>query len=418
MTTQISDISDRKRDFKDERREAFAQLPLLRLNRWPASPLPCRHCAGPSMYEERAQKALRSLLVAIGQHWRPEHARPPTRQRRVLLRGQQLGGAEGERGPVCRMAGVHPGWIGQHFDAIALIPSEQRRARAARSLIDRTTQVLRATPHRRPAAMVFQPPVPQHPRQRYFILAAHRRQSAELATGQRSRLANHPLHRIPTGTGDQPRWHLLENREGPAVHPPPPQRRPHRAFEIVDVPQAGRPQEQISGKLVNHQCLVADHTPDHWTLRPAFKSRKELLGIEAHVNPGRRFRSTEEPLVTAGEEVHHETTVTSTTHQPHSSSKVQRRFLSCEQLLGPLPSLRLDGIDWVIVGGESGPGFRALDLGWVREIRDRCVESGVALFFKQIGGRTPKARGRALPGPTLGPYPPPPPPPRGPAGFN
>src|SRR5450755_643125 len=58
------------------------------------------------------------------------------------------------------------------------------------------------------------------------------------------------------------------------------------------------------------------------------------------------------------------------------------RFLSLEPLLGPLPSLNLTGIDWVIVGGESGPGHRPVDLGWVREIRDRCLGAGVAFFFK------------------------------------
>jgi protein gp37 len=76
------------------------------------------------------------------------------------------------------------------------------------------------------------------------------------------------------------------------------------------------------------------------------------------------------------------------------------RFLSLEPLLGPLPSLNLAHIDWVIVGGESGPGHRSLDLGWVRDIRDRCVELGIPLFFKQVGGRTPKAGGRELDGRT------------------
>ena len=80
-------------------------------------------------------------------------------------------------------------------------------------------------------------------------------------------------------------------------------------------------------------------------------------------------------------------------------------FLSLEPLLGPLPSLDLTGIDWVIVGGESGPGFRPLDLLWVREIRDRCVEGNVALFLKQIGGRTPKAGGRLLDGRSWDQYP-------------
>ena len=81
------------------------------------------------------------------------------------------------------------------------------------------------------------------------------------------------------------------------------------------------------------------------------------------------------------------------------------RFLSLEPLLSPLPSLDLAGIDWVIVGGESGPGYRPLDLGWVREIRDRCVELGIAFFFKQVGGHTPKAGGRLLDGRTWDQFP-------------
>jgi protein gp37 len=63
------------------------------------------------------------------------------------------------------------------------------------------------------------------------------------------------------------------------------------------------------------------------------------------------------------------------------------RFLSLEPLLGPLPSLDLARIDWVIVGGESGPGARPMDLAWVRDIRDRCIEAGVPLFMKQLGAR-------------------------------
>nr|WSZ15619.1 phage Gp37/Gp68 family protein [Streptomyces canus] len=74
------------------------------------------------------------------------------------------------------------------------------------------------------------------------------------------------------------------------------------------------------------------------------------------------------------------------------------RFLSCEPLLGPLSGLDLDGIGWVIVGGESGPHHRPLDEAWVVEIRDNCEVSGVPFFFKQWGGRTPKAGGRELQG--------------------
>jgi protein gp37 len=61
------------------------------------------------------------------------------------------------------------------------------------------------------------------------------------------------------------------------------------------------------------------------------------------------------------------------------------KFLSLEPLLGPLPNLRLDGIGWVIVGGESGPGARPMDLDWVRDIREQCRRAGVACFVKQLG---------------------------------
>jgi protein gp37 len=76
------------------------------------------------------------------------------------------------------------------------------------------------------------------------------------------------------------------------------------------------------------------------------------------------------------------------------------RFLSCEPLLGPLADLDLDGIRWVIVGGESGPHARPMAAEWAIEIRDRCQQAGVPFFFKQWGGRTPKAGGRELEGRT------------------
>jgi protein gp37 len=72
------------------------------------------------------------------------------------------------------------------------------------------------------------------------------------------------------------------------------------------------------------------------------------------------------------------------------------RFLSLEPLLGPLPGLDLTDIDWVIVGGESGPGARPIDPDWVREIRDQCLSAGVPFFFKQWGGTRKKAAGRLL----------------------
>ncbi|MDR3638553.1 MAG: phage Gp37/Gp68 family protein [Isosphaeraceae bacterium] len=81
------------------------------------------------------------------------------------------------------------------------------------------------------------------------------------------------------------------------------------------------------------------------------------------------------------------------------------RFISAEPLLGPLPSLDLTNIDWLIVGGESGVGHRPMEAGWVRDLRDRAVEAGVAFFFKQWGGRTPRVGGRELDGRTWDEYP-------------
>ena len=74
------------------------------------------------------------------------------------------------------------------------------------------------------------------------------------------------------------------------------------------------------------------------------------------------------------------------------------RFLSVEPLLGAIPNLPLDGIHWVIVGGESGPGHRPVDPAWVRDIRDQCLAARVPFFFKQWGGSTSKAGGRVLDG--------------------
>ncbi len=76
------------------------------------------------------------------------------------------------------------------------------------------------------------------------------------------------------------------------------------------------------------------------------------------------------------------------------------KFLSLEPLLGPLPDLDLSGIDWVIVGGESGPGARAMEEAWAIEIRDQCEAAGVKFFFKQWGGTNKKKAWRLLDGRT------------------
>jgi protein gp37 len=86
------------------------------------------------------------------------------------------------------------------------------------------------------------------------------------------------------------------------------------------------------------------------------------------------------------------------------------RFISAEPLLGPLVNLSprapisrqldLDGIDWLIVGGESGRGYRPMEASWARDLRDACAEAGTAFFFKQWGGIRPKSGGRDLDGRT------------------
>lgn len=85
-------------------------------------------------------------------------------------------------------------------------------------------------------------------------------------------------------------------------------------------------------------------------------------------------------------------------HLQETSAKV--KFISFEPLLGAIPRVSLAGIDWVIVGGESGPQARPMDAEWVKAIRDQCLAASVPFFFKQWGGRNKKKAGRLLDGRT------------------
>ncbi len=82
------------------------------------------------------------------------------------------------------------------------------------------------------------------------------------------------------------------------------------------------------------------------------------------------------------------------------------KFLSLEPLLGPIDDLNLTGIDWVIVGGESGPKSRPVHINWIRDIRDQCTAAKVPFFFKQWGGKNKKKSGRILDGRTWDEFPP------------
>jgi len=74
------------------------------------------------------------------------------------------------------------------------------------------------------------------------------------------------------------------------------------------------------------------------------------------------------------------------------------RFASLEPLLGPIPDIDMNGIGWIIVGGESGPGARPMEAEWVKDIRDQCLAARVPFFFKQWGGLRKKRAGRVLEG--------------------
>lgn len=81
------------------------------------------------------------------------------------------------------------------------------------------------------------------------------------------------------------------------------------------------------------------------------------------------------------------------------------KFLSIEPMIGPVNNINLNGIDWVITGGESGPGARAINEEWVLAVRDECVSSSTPFFFKQWGGRNKKKAGRILQGKTWEQFP-------------
>jgi protein gp37 len=88
-----------------------------------------------------------------------------------------------------------------------------------------------------------------------------------------------------------------------------------------------------------------------------------------------------------------------------SQTHARTKFLSCEPLLGALPNLPLKGIEWVIVGGESGPGARPIQREWITDIRDQCLHSNIPFFFKQWGGTRKKKAGRLLEGRTWDEFP-------------
>jgi protein gp37 len=131
----------------------------------------------------------------------------------------------------------------------------------------------------------------------------------------------------------------------------------------------------------------------HWHIFQVLTKRSSLL--QKFVNERYASRPAP-PHIWLGVSVENER---ATSRIPHlQNAKAAVRFLSVEPFIGPVGKLKLDGIDWVIVGGESGPRARPMDTNWAIDVRNQCVAAGVAFFFKQWGGRSPKSGGRLLEG--------------------
>ena len=145
----------------------------------------------------------------------------------------------------------------------------------------------------------------------------------------------------------------------------------HRVFEVMN--EAHWHQFQVLTKRPERAARIADELP--WTSNIWIGTSIEDMAVAHRANSLRKI------------------------------SQASVRFISAEPLLGPLNELDLAGIEWVIAGGESGAGFRPPDPAWARALRDRCRAQNIPFFWKQWGGRTPKAGGRELDGEIWDQYP-------------
>jgi protein gp37 len=130
-----------------------------------------------------------------------------------------------------------------------------------------------------------------------------------------------------------------------------------------------------------------------WHIYQILTKRSSLL--QKFINDRYRDRPAS-PHIWFGVSVENEQATSRIAHLQKANATV--RFLSVEPLIGPVGRLQLAGIDWVIVGGESGPRARPMHTEWAIDVRNQCVRAKVAFFFKQWGGRSPKSGGRLLEG--------------------
>ncbi|HXQ15344.1 MAG TPA: phage Gp37/Gp68 family protein [Caulobacteraceae bacterium] len=156
--------------------------------------------------------------------------------------------------------------------------------------------------------------------------------------------------------------------------------------------------KEIPRTFITRVCDTMERA--HWHSFQVLTKRSSLMRAFLQ----RRYADRAPPAnVWFGVSVEDRTRLSRVRHLREAPASV--RFLSIEPLIGRIGKLDLTSIDWVIVGGESGPGARPVDPDWVREVRDECQAAGVAFFFKQWGGIRPKAGGRALDGREWSEYP-------------
>lgn len=149
--------------------------------------------------------------------------------------------------------------------------------------------------------------------------------------------------------------------------------------------------KEIPAEFIARECDTMERA--HWHIFQVLTKRSSLMRDFL----SRRYPKTQGPQhMWFGVSVEDGTKKSRIRHLQEAPAGV--RFLSIEPLIGRVGTLDLKGIDWVIVGGESGPGARPTNPEWVREVRDQCLDSGVAFFFKQWGGLRPKTGGRELDG--------------------
>src|SRR5271163_2805533 len=148
-------------------------------------------------------------------------------------------------------------------------------------------------------------------------------------------------------------------------------------------------QENVPEEFIGHVFQIM--TTAHWHRFQVLTKRAERLQV---LGPRLKWSAN----IWMGVSIENADYLYRIEHLKKTQAKI--KFLSLEPLLGPLPRLKLRGIDWVIVGGESGPGARAMDPDWVNEIRQQCRLAAVPFFFKQWGGTNKRRAGRLLEGRT------------------